>query len=110
MNWFIIIWTEMLIGNFSFAILIVGIIQAILMILNYKPKPKILKLEQFLIDPNKVLDIKIHIDKNKKSCIELEYDDKLCPKIFLYNNSSVKKIIRKYKQIYKKIYRRKNVG
>lgn len=37
-DWLNIIWTEMLKGNFSFAILVVGIIQIVVMIQTRKKK------------------------------------------------------------------------
>lgn len=110
MTWLLTIWTEMLIGNFSFAILVFAILQFITMVMNYQPKPRILKIEQFYIDPQKVLDVKLFIPEgdpfNNVAYTELTLKDEENP-ILVCGEQTMRRAVFRYKRIYKKIYRRK---
>lgn len=110
MTWFFTIWTEMLIGNFSFAILVFAILQFITMVMNYQPKPKILNIDKTLIDPQKVIDIKLFIPEgdpfNNVAYTELTIQGEDKP-ILVCGEQSMRRAVFHYKRIYKKIYRRK---
>ena len=107
--WYTIL-IEMTLGNFSFAILIVGILQLITMLSN-RPKAKLVKIESFLLDPRKITDIKLFFscekaikDNLKKYYIEIYTIDE-DNSYLVYGTNNFKKAQRNYKKTYKKIYR-----
>jgi hypothetical protein len=110
--WLITIWTEMILGNFSFAILIVGTLQLIAMIRNRPRHPKILKIDSFYIDPLNVKQVRVFDDNTRPEGdryyveIVLKKTDK-CEEesLLVYGCNSFNKAVRKFRKVYKKIYR-----